>query len=63
MTGGEIDDRGRYFGHPKRVRASIIVLRRKSLLPVLDETGVPVASNDHPDIHPPGCINNEKDSA
>jgi hypothetical protein len=61
--GDEIDGRGRLLCHPNGVRTSIIVLRRKPLPPVLDETGALVTLSDHPDIHPPGCIYNEKDSA
>ncbi len=50
--GGEIDDRGRILGHPKRVRASIVVPRRKLLLRIFDATGALVISNDIPAFTP-----------
>jgi hypothetical protein len=61
--GGEIDGRGCFLGHPTRVRASIVVPRRKVLLCIFDATGPPVISNDTPAFTPPVCVKTEKDSA
>lgn len=46
-----------------RITDGIVVPRRKLLLRIFEETGGQVTPNDITGIHPPSCINNDKDSA
>lgn len=46
-----------------RIADGIVVPRRRLLVRIFEVTGGKVTPNDLTGIHPPGCINNEKDSA
>ena len=61
--GGKIGGWGRWLGSLKGIQANIAVPRRLVLVRIFEGTGGRVTPNDLISIHPPGCINNEKDFA